>query len=273
MTQCSAFCRVTAGETENLISEGVLLLDVRDAESFARSHIETAKNLSIVNLEDFVNSTAKNRPVLIYCHRGYASEEFAKLFCENGFERVYSLEGGYLAWGKRQCARAAPLSGPLQTWLIRHGFPAARIDAVAANGITPLMTACRAGNLKIARALIAAGAPLDTRNDDGNTALWLACFSGRTDILAELVRAGSAIDNRNDNGATALMYAASSGKAAVVELLIEAGADLAIETLDGFTVSDMAATLDCLNLLRRAAAKKNSRPKPSAGSKVRQLNL
>lgn len=273
MTQYFAVSRVTAEETENLIGEGVLLLDVRDAESFARSHIETAMNLTIVNLEDFVNSTSKARPVLIYCHRGYASEEFAKLFSEKGFLRVYSLDGGYAAWGKRQAAKTAPLVASLQTWLIRHGFPAARIDAVAANGVTPLMTASRAGNLKIVRALIAAGAPLDARNDDGNTALWLACFSGRTDVVDELVRAGSAIDNRNDNGATALMYAASSGKAAVLERLIEAGADLTIETLDGFTVSDMAATLECLNLLRRAAAKSNSRPKPSAGSKVRQLNL
>jgi thiosulfate/3-mercaptopyruvate sulfurtransferase len=69
------------------------------------------------------------------------------------------------------------------------------------------------------------------------------------------------------------MYAASSGKAAVVERLVEAGADLTIETLDGFTVSDMAATLECLNLLRRAAAKSNSGPELSAGSKVRQLNF
>jgi thiosulfate/3-mercaptopyruvate sulfurtransferase len=273
MTQHHAFCRVTAEETANLIGEGVLLLDVRDAESFARSHIETAFNLSIVNLEDFVNSTAKDRPVLIYCHRGYASEEFASLFCEHGFQRVYSLEGGYLAWGKRQSAKTAPFSGQLQTWLIRHGFPAARIDAVAANGVTPLMTASRSGNLKIVRALIAAGAALDAKNDDGNTALWLACYSGRTDVVDALINAGAAIDNRNENGATALMYAASSGKAAVLDRLLEAGADLTIETLDGFTVTDMAATLECLNLLRRAAAKNSSRLGSPTGSKVRQMNL
>ncbi|SFK01669.1 ankyrin repeat domain-containing protein [Methylocapsa palsarum] len=272
MTQSPVFCRVSAEETANLIGEGVLLLDVRDAESFARSHIETAMNLSIANLENFVTSTAKRRPVLIYCHRGYASEEFARLFCENGFERVYSLEGGYLAWGKQQSART-PLPGQLQTWLIRHGFPAARIDAVAANGVTPLMMASQAGNLKIVRALIAAGAALDARNDDGNTALWLACYSGRTDVVDALADAGSAIDNRNENGATAVMYAASSGKAAVLERLIVAGADLTIETLDGFTVTDMAATLECLTLLRRAAAKNSSRPEPSTSAKVRQLNF
>jgi thiosulfate/3-mercaptopyruvate sulfurtransferase len=272
MNQRRAFCRVSAEETVNLIGEGVLLLDVRDAESFGRSHIETAKNLSIVNLEDFVKLTPRDRSVLIYCHRGYASEEFAALFCENGFERVYSLEGGYLAWGKRQSARLPPLPGQLQTWLIRHGFPAARIDAVAANGVTPLMTASRSGNLKIVRALIEAGAALDARNDDGNTALWLACYSGRTDVVDALVSAGSAIDNRNENGATALMYAASSGKAAVLDRLLEAGADLSIETLDGFTVTDMAATLECLNLLRRAAAKNSSRLELAAG-KVGQLNV
>lgn len=47
------------------------------------------------------------------------------------------------------------------------------------------------------------------------------------------------------------MYAASTGKHAVVEALLAAGAYPKLETLDGFSALDMAATLGSLNLLRR----------------------
>lgn len=48
------------------------------------------------------------------------------------------------------------------------------------------------------------------------------------------------------------MYAASKGNALLTARLIAAGADLSGETLDGFTALDMAANLECVNLLRRS---------------------
>jgi thiosulfate/3-mercaptopyruvate sulfurtransferase len=48
------------------------------------------------------------------------------------------------------------------------------------------------------------------------------------------------------------MYAASAGKAAIAERLLAKGADTGLETLDGFTALDLAATVECLALLRRA---------------------
>ncbi|MDU0956169.1 MAG: ankyrin repeat domain-containing protein, partial [Bradyrhizobium sp.] len=75
------------------------------------------------------------------------------------------------------------------------------------------------------------------------------------------VEAGIDLDNRNDNGATALMYASSSGRADVVAHLLAKGADISAETLDGFTALDMAASLECLSLLRHAA-KATARPVP-----------
>jgi thiosulfate/3-mercaptopyruvate sulfurtransferase len=48
------------------------------------------------------------------------------------------------------------------------------------------------------------------------------------------------------------MYAASSGRAAVVAHLLAKGASITPETLDGFTALDMAASAECLSLLRHA---------------------
>jgi ankyrin repeat protein len=137
----------------------------------------------------------------------------------------------------------------LAVWLSRHGFDS--LEARIANRTTPLMHACRLGEHPIAEALLALGAERACTNADGNNALWLACFHGDSAVIQLLVNAGVPINQQNDNGATALMYAASAGKASVVALLLAAGADTGLCSLDGFTALEMAATLPCLELLRR----------------------
>ncbi len=155
----------------------------------------------------------------------------------------------------------------------RRDFAGDNVNAVIANGTTPLMKASHGGQTKIVRALIAAGAQLEARNADGNNALWLACVGNHLEVMDTLIEAGIDIDNRNDNGATALMYAASTGKASIVERLLLAGADITQETLDGFTALDMAATIECLTLLRNASRALADRPKSRPGSDAKRVNL
>jgi thiosulfate/3-mercaptopyruvate sulfurtransferase len=255
MRSRTPFQRIDVFGARRLIeSGGTLVLDVRDAGSFERGHIEGAHNVSIGNLDSIIQGTSKSRPILIYCYHGYASQEYAQIFSDFGFSRVYSLDGGYKAWtkgkrgGKRQSFGAA-----LEQWLLAHNFPPGNVNAAGANGMTPLMKASHEGDASIVRMLIDAGSQVNARNADGNNALWLACVGGHLDIMDMLIGAGVDIDNRNDNGATCLMYAASTGKGAVLQRLLTARADVTFETLDGFTALDMAATLECLTLLRKAA--------------------
>lgn len=261
-------------DAESLIrSKDVMVLDVRDAESFGRAHIKGATNISITNLSSVIDSTARSMPILIYCYHGYASREYAQIFSDFGFSDVCSLEGGYAAWTKRRRAGTGALDKTLQKWLTARGFPPGDVNAVIANGTTPLMKASHEGDTEIMRAIIAAGAKLDARNADGNNALWLACVGGSLDAMGALIQAGINIDNRNDNGATSLMYAASTGKAAVVERLLAAGADITPETPDGFTALDMVATAECLTLLRGAARALEKGSTPRLGLDIKQLNL
>jgi ankyrin repeat protein len=137
----------------------------------------------------------------------------------------------------------------LAVWLSRHGFES--LEARINNRTTPLMHASRLGEHPIVETLLALGAERACTNSDGNNALWLACFHGDLAVIQLLVTAGVPLNHQNDNGATALMYAASAGKAPVVALLLAAGADTTLRSLDDFTALDMAATLPCLELLRR----------------------
>ncbi|HTV32218.1 MAG TPA: ankyrin repeat domain-containing protein [Methylocella sp.] len=260
MRERMPFQRIDLSEAVTLIdSTKLLLLDVRDAQSYEAGHIEGAQNVSIRNLDSILTGTAKNTPVLIYCYHGNASQEFGQIFSDFGFSQVFSLDGGYEAWAKCYPAPSrVPSSAVLRDWLITQGFSDTNVNGVIGNSMTPLMKASHAGETEIVRALIAEGADLQARNGDGNNALWLACAGDQLAIMDLLITAGIDIDNRNDNGATCLMYAASASKPAVVEKLISSGGNLSLETQDGFTALDMAASLECLNLLRQATRGKQS---------------
>jgi rhodanese-related sulfurtransferase len=274
MSERTPFKRIDVqGAKELILRHDVRVLDVRDAQSFGGTHIKGARNVSVTNLTSVIEATARSMPILIYCYHGYASQEYAQIFSDFGFSQVFSLDGGYEAWTKRPGADDGALDKTLQHWLTGNGFLTKDINAVIANGTTPLMKASHTGHTEIMRAIIAAGGTLDVRNADGNNALWLACAGGSIDAMDVLIQAGIKIDNRNDNGATPLMYAASTGKAAVVERLLAVGADLTPETLDGFTALDMAATVKCLSLLRRAARTQEQSPAPRPSLEIKQLNL
>jgi rhodanese-related sulfurtransferase len=252
MSPRNPFRRIDVGEATAVIHRGdALILDVRDAGSFQRAHVDGAQHASSANLSAIISGTRKDRPVLIYCYHGNASREFARIFSDFGFAEVYSLDGGYEAWRTAPRAPAgAKLEAALQSWLADRGFPPNDINAIVANGTTPLMKASHQGEDAIVRMLITAGASLDARNADGNNALWLACVGAHLDVIDILVDAGIDLNNRNDNGATPLMYGASCGKADVVARLLAKGADPSPETLDGFTALDLASTMECLALLR-----------------------
>lgn len=245
------FQRIDVQHTENLLSRGdLVVLDVRDAGSFERSHISGAQHVSSANLSAVLSATARTRPILIYCYHGNASREYAQIFSDFGFSEVYSLDGGYAVWCTGLAASGNnALETELQQWLVAQQFASADVNAVIANATTPLMRASHNGDGKIVRLLIAAGARVNARNADGNNALWLACVGGHPDMIDILVEAGIDIDNGNHDGATPLMYAASSGKAAIVERLLAKGADATLETPDGFSALDLAQTVECLKLL------------------------
>ena len=58
------------------------------------------------------------------------------------------------------------------------------------------------------------------------------------------------IDHQNLTGATCLMYAASSGKPEIVRKLLQLGANPHLLTQDDYSALDMAASIECLQLLR-----------------------
>jgi thiosulfate/3-mercaptopyruvate sulfurtransferase len=80
--------------------DGAVVLDVRALDAFNQGHIEGARHMTMDDVAGLLSETPKDAPILIYCYRGNASQEFARIFSDFRFHEVYSLDGGYEAWSK-----------------------------------------------------------------------------------------------------------------------------------------------------------------------------
>jgi rhodanese-related sulfurtransferase len=93
---------LTADEFEKMIDkDSVQLLDVRTAGEYAAGHI---KNTLLANWNDTdefnrrIGFIDKSKPVYVYCLAGGRSTAAAAKMRTMGFEKVYELKGGILAW-------------------------------------------------------------------------------------------------------------------------------------------------------------------------------
>jgi len=77
---------------------GATIADVRDSGAFRASSIENAINIQQENLEEFLASADKNKPLIVYCYHGNSSKGAADYFFSQGYKEVYSMDGGYEAW-------------------------------------------------------------------------------------------------------------------------------------------------------------------------------
>ena len=86
-------------EAKKLTENGdLIIVDVRDPQSYEEAHIEQAISLNDQNIESFMAKTDKKKPLLCYCYHGFSSQSAAAYFLSNGFEDVYSMDGGFEAW-------------------------------------------------------------------------------------------------------------------------------------------------------------------------------
>lgn len=82
-------------EAKKLITEGAVLIDVRDEELFERSHLKGAINLPYYGIHDCAKDILKdkNQPIIVYCTTGKRSNQ-AKLSLECLlYKNIYCLMG------------------------------------------------------------------------------------------------------------------------------------------------------------------------------------
>ncbi|XP_047106385.1 26S proteasome non-ATPase regulatory subunit 10-like [Schistocerca piceifrons] len=102
-----------------------------------------------------------------------------------------------------------------------HAVAAADVDAADSSGSTPLHYAVRAGNLGVARVLLAAGADVEARDAEGDTPLLRAAARGCADAVAALVAAGARTDAADAAGRTAAQVARLLGHNGLISALLD----------------------------------------------------
>lgn len=92
---------VNAVEFKKIIEQdNVIILDVRRQEEVAKGHIKGCSNIDFYSddLIDKINLIDKSKAIAVYCRSGGRSSKVAKLLQENGFNEIYQLLGGVMAW-------------------------------------------------------------------------------------------------------------------------------------------------------------------------------
>ena len=103
----------------------------------------------------------------------------------------------------------------------------ANVNTQDDDGNTALHDVVRWGYTDIVAQLLAAGADANIPNEDRETAFWLAVWAGNTECLRMLLSNQQIKNiNRKQDGTTMLHMAAAAGHAEIVRMLIDAGADI-----------------------------------------------
>jgi thiosulfate sulfurtransferase len=90
---------IHAAELGTLLGEPeLLILDIRDASSFAQAHLDHAEPASEATIQRLFASRQRQRPILVYCYHGHSSRDMCDFIAGFGFQRVHNLVGGWQAW-------------------------------------------------------------------------------------------------------------------------------------------------------------------------------
>jgi thiosulfate sulfurtransferase len=96
--------QIELAKARELLASGCAFVDVRDDASYESSHIPGALHLTDANVEAFISAADKAKPVVVYCYHGHSSVGGAAYLMEQGFEKVYSLVGGFESWRRSAAA-------------------------------------------------------------------------------------------------------------------------------------------------------------------------
>lgn len=77
---------------------GAIYIDVRNPNELSSGFAPYAKNIPLGDLKTRYTELPKDKDLLIYCRSGRRSEAAAHFLVKNGYDRVYNVLGGFLAY-------------------------------------------------------------------------------------------------------------------------------------------------------------------------------
>ncbi len=92
------FKRISPEQAQALRDQGAVLVDVRDAQTYASNHIPASHHLDNHSIADFIRNADLDKPLVVVCYHGNSSQSAAAYLVGQGFSEVYSMDGGFELW-------------------------------------------------------------------------------------------------------------------------------------------------------------------------------
>ena len=85
---------------ENQANDNFVVLDIRTSEEYDMGYIEGAANIDFYasTFQDDIDGLDKGKTYLVYCRTANRSGRAMPIFENIGFEKVYNMLGGIVAW-------------------------------------------------------------------------------------------------------------------------------------------------------------------------------
>jgi ankyrin repeat protein len=150
-------------------------------------------------------------------------------------------------------------SRELVAW--RHG----EVNEKGQQGVTPLMMACRQGQVDLVQALLEHGARVDATDDEGATALFYCTDDDTGTVVAKTVLLAGANPNHSHQkwqkgGVTPLMMACRQGQVDLVQALLEHGARVDATDDEGSTSLFYCRHADSAHIVTRLVLQAGANP-------------
>lgn len=80
--------------------DDAVVLDVREDKEYAEGHISNALHIPVGVIDKRLQELEpyKSKPIIVYCRSGDRAARASTILRKQGFESVYKLNGGILAW-------------------------------------------------------------------------------------------------------------------------------------------------------------------------------
>jgi thioredoxin len=115
-------------------SSSATIIDVRTPEEFQGGHLKDAVNFNVLAPE-FANQVSqldRDHTVFVYCKAGGRSADAASIMKDMGFDIIYDMQGGYMAWS------AAGMESTKAERIQEEKFTLADFEKLIASG-TPVL--------------------------------------------------------------------------------------------------------------------------------------
>jgi rhodanese-related sulfurtransferase len=91
-----------AGAVTLINREKAVVIDVSEAEEFAKSHINGSKNVPVGQFETRLPEVQKNKtlPLILVCPAGSRAARMVATAKRLGYDKAQALTGGLRAWGE-----------------------------------------------------------------------------------------------------------------------------------------------------------------------------